>query len=147
MHYCWLHVPCAVQGFNVMPLEQVPNEGILFQPLFQSGKFLRSLRSAKLLWVPSESSPWRECSPHLTTSSLDCSSLWSWCSLASLNWFRLSVDGWLRTKDNFCFMLISVNLIWCIQLWARTAPAQPPVPSCRQSRPRRKSCIELFINN
>lgn len=109
-------VPCAVQGFHVMPLEQVQNEGILFLPLFQSEIFLRSLGSAKLLWLPSDSSHWRGASPHLTSPALtaapsapDCRFLR--CSLASHLFgsiFLLTVDS--MQKTSFYVKLISVNL-------------------------------------
>lgn len=165
-----LHAACVVQGFNVMPLEPVLDEGILFQSEFQiftpSGKLhvcSRNLSSAhSSLWHI-----WKNSSDHLCRAAVSARSAISLegrlfaslqtllltaavscdgcrilrCFLISFNWYRLPVDGWLHTKPALRFMFIPVNLSWCIQLWVGAAPVRAPAAFSRLSRLRTNGCI------
>lgn len=69
------------------------------------------------------------------------------CCLASLNWFHLSVDGWLHTKASFLFYAHSCEfkLMYSAVSGGSSCIASSSFLQAEQTQ--EKNCIELFINN
>lgn len=167
-----LHETCVVQGFNVMQLEQVLDERILFQLKFQIFTPSEKLHICRRNLISAHSSLWtvqKNPSDHLCwavsaqlalslegrfSASLQTLALTTVvsgdgcrflrCSLSSWNCYSLLVDSRFHTKPAFSFTVIPINLGWCILLWVGAAPAEGPVVSCRL---RSKGCDQLFIKN